>query len=175
MPRPGATPIPSPGHLPFILACDSETLAQQFTVVERAALTEIDWKDLVEMRWATHQPTFQNWVQFLTVQDHKGVDLVIARFNLVVKWALSEIVMTKDINERARTIMKYIHIAARSRQLRNYATMLQLTIALTSIDCTRLVKSWELVPPAEVLMLQDLERLIQPVRNFHDLRVNGDS
>jgi hypothetical protein len=175
MPRPGATPIPSPGHLPFILACDSETLAQQFTVVERAALTEIDWKDLVEMRWATHQPTFQNWVQFLTVQDHKGVDLVIARFNLVVKWALSEIVMTKDINERARTIMKYIHIAARSRQLRNYATMLQLTIALTSIDCTRLVKSWELVPPAEVLMLQDLERLIQPVRNFHDLRVEMET
>jgi hypothetical protein len=92
-----------------------------------------------------------------------------------VKWALSEIVMTKDVSERARSIMKYIHVAARSRQLRNYATMLQLTIALTSIDCTRLVKTWELVPPAEKQMLKDMETLIQPVKNFHDLRIEMET
>jgi len=68
-------------------------------------------------------------------------------------------------------IMRYIHIAHRSRELSNYATLLQITIALTSADCTRLSKTWNVVPEAEKDILQDLEMLVSPRRNFHNLRV----
>ena len=160
----------SSGHIPFILACDSIVLAQQFTLVEQAALTEVDWNDLVEMRWDNKSANIHDWVEYICKQDNKGVDLVITRFNLVVKWTLSEIVMTQDINERARVLAKYIHIAAHCRRLHNYATMLQITIALTSIDCARLTKTWELVSSPDHSLLKNMEALIQPVRNFHDLR-----
>ncbi|EFQ97850.1 low temperature essential 1 [Nannizzia gypsea CBS 118893] len=168
--------LPSSGHIAFILAHDSQTLAKQFTIVEQAALSEVDWKDLVDMRWTHSCPSPLNWVDYLSAGiDRKGIDMVVARFNLMVKWAVSEIVLTKNIAERALVITKLIHIAVNARKLRNYATMLQVVIALSSVDCTRLVKTWERVPETEKEILAEMESLIQPIRNFHKLRSEMES
>ena len=170
--------LPDVDHVPFVLSCESALLAQQLTLVEMAALSEIDWRDLVEMRWSRSSPsTTLSWVQFLTAenQDHRGIDLVVGRFNLMVKWVLSEIVLTPDIHERVQTISKFIHTAAHAKRLCNYATMLQIAIALSSTDCSRLEKTWMLVPPEDKRLLKDMEALIQPVRNFHDLRVEMET
>lgn len=164
-----------PDHVPFILACESQTLAQQLTLVEMAALSEVDWRDLVEMKWSSASPSITSWVQFLSAEQRKGIDLVVGRFNLMVKWVVSEIVLTRDIHERARTIVKYIHTAAHARRICNYATMLQIAIALSSSDCTRLQNTWQLVPLEDKRLFKDMECLIQPVRNFHDLRVEMET
>lgn len=157
-------------HMCFILAHGSETLAEQFTIIEKDALNEIDWRDLVDMRWHHKSLEILNWVDYLRTQDPTGIDLVTARFNIMVKWALSEIVMTQNIDERASTIVKYIHVAQQCRRVHNYATLLQLTIALTSVDCSRLTKTWAKIPATEKKILQDLETLVTPMRNFHNLR-----
>lgn len=157
-------------HIPFTLSYDSQVLAEQFTIIEKDALNEINWQDLINMRWHHTSPSTQNWVEFLRTQDPTGIELVTARFNIVVKWALSEIVLTQSLEERAMCIMKYIHVASHCRRTHNYATMLQLTIALTSIDCSRLTKTWELVPPVEKKTLAELEKLVTPIKNFHNLR-----
>ena len=164
-------PIQPSLHLCFILGYDSELLAQQFTIIEKDALNEIDWRDLVDMRWNNSSPQVTNWVNYLQTHEPRGIDLVTARFNVIVKWALSEIILTRNIEERALTIMKYIHIAQQCRKIHNYATLLQLTIALTSVDCTRLIKTWERIPAAEKKILQDLETLVTPLKNFHNLRL----
>ncbi|KEF60318.1 uncharacterized protein A1O9_01878 [Exophiala aquamarina CBS 119918] len=164
-----------PAHVPFVLACDSQVLAQQLTLVEKSALSEVEWSDLVEMRWDSKAAEVLDWVDCLTQTKVRGIDLVIARFNLVVKWAMSEIILTQDIHERARVITKYIHVAAHARRLHNYATMLQLTIALTSTDCTRLTKTWALVSAPDMSLLKHMESLVQPIRNFHDLRLEMES
>ena len=173
-PRESGCLVQEPGrpslHLCFILGYDSELLAQQFTIIEKDALNEIDWRDLVDMRWSNSSPQVANWVNYLQTHDPRGIDLVTARFNVIVKWALSEIILTRHIEERALTIMKYIHIAQQCRKIHNYATLLQLTIALTSVDCTRLTKTWEMIPAAEKKILQDLETLVTPLKNFHNLR-----
>jgi len=166
-------------HIPFVLSFDSKVLAEQFTIIEKDALNEINWQDLINSRWHHNSPSTQNWVEFLRTQDATGIELVTARFNIVVKWALSEIVLTQGLEERAMCVMKYIHIAAHARRTHNYATMLQLTIALASIDCSRLTKTWELVPAAEKKTLAELETLVTPIKNFHNLRqemetVNSD-
>jgi hypothetical protein len=171
--NPGLSNVPS--HVPFVLACESQVLAQQLTLVEMAALSEVDWRDLVDMRWGSGSPCILSWVQFLAAEERKGIDLVVGRFNLMVKWVVSEIVLTVDIHERARTIIKYIHTAAHARRICNYATMLQIAIALASSDCSRLSKTWELVPQEDKRLFKDMECLIQPVRNFHDLRVEMET
>ncbi len=172
-------PIPrlpaGPAHLPFVLACDSQLLAQQMTLVEKSALCEVEWSDLVEMRWDNKAAEVLDWVECLAKGTIRGIDLVITRFNLVVKWALSEIVLTQDLHERARVITKYIHVAAHARRLHNYATMLQLTIALTSTDCTRLSRTWDMVSGPDKSLLKHMEALVQPIRNFHDLRLEMES
>ncbi|OJJ75988.1 hypothetical protein ASPBRDRAFT_192166 [Aspergillus brasiliensis CBS 101740] len=163
--------IAGPEHVPFVLSCESHVLAQQLTLVEMAALSEVDWRDLVDMRWSSGSPTMLNWVQFLMEDEHRGIDLVVGRFNLMVRWVLSEIVLTQDIHERARTIGKFIHTAAHARRMCNYATMLQIAIALSSTDCSRLQATWALVPVADKRLLKDMESLTQPIRNFHELRL----
>ena len=157
-------------HLPFVLAFSSEVLAEQFTIIEKDALNEINWQDLIDMRLQHASPPTLNWVDYLRTQEPSGIELVTARFNIIVKWALSQIVLTQNIEERALCIVKYIHIAKHAWRVHNYATLLQLTIALTSIDCSRLTKTWELVPAAEKYVLEDLETLITPIKNFHNLR-----
>lgn len=163
-------------HLPFILAFDSETLAQQFTLIEKDALNEIDWKELVDMDWksATNSHS-RSWVDFLRNTDAQGVEVVIARFNLVVKWAISEIVLTQHIEERARCLIKFIHVAAHCRYYRNFATLAQLTIALSSNEVSRLARTWELVPPKDMRTLRELETLVTPMRNFFNLRAEMES
>ncbi|KAF6831899.1 RasGEF domain-containing protein [Colletotrichum musicola] len=158
-------------HLPFILAFDSEILAQQFILIEKDALNEIDWKELIEMGWknATNNDS-RSWVDFLRNTDAHGVEVVIARFNIMVKWACSEIVLTQNIEERARCIIKFIHIAAHCRRYRNFATMSQITIALTSVEVSRLARTWAMVPSYDLKTLQELETLISPTRNFYNLR-----
>jgi hypothetical protein len=158
-------------HLPFILAFDSEILAQQFTLIEKDALNEIDWKELIEMRWKNADNNdCRSWVQFLRDADARGVEVVIARFNIVVKWAVSEIVLTQNMEERARCIIKYIHIAAHCRRYRNFATMSQIAIALTSGEVERLSQTWRMVPAHDMHTLRELEALISPTRNFYALR-----
>ncbi|KAJ5103362.1 hypothetical protein N7532_003891 [Penicillium argentinense] len=164
-----------PSHVPFVLACESQVLAQQLTLVEMAALSEVDWRDLVEMRWSSGSPCIVSWVQFLSAEERKGIDLVVGRFNLMVKWVVSEIILTLDIHERVRTVIKFIHTAAHARRICNYATMLQIAIALSSSDCSRLQKTWQLIPQEDKRLFKDMECLIQPVRNFHDLRVEMET
>ncbi|RPA81084.1 hypothetical protein BJ508DRAFT_116540 [Ascobolus immersus RN42] len=157
-------------HLPFILAYDSELLAKQFALIEKDALAEVDWKELVELKWKHAAYKVHDWVEFLSNSEVRGVEVVIARFNLVHKWAISEVILTSSITERAATISKLIHIAAHSRLLQNYATMYQLTAALLSAPISRLHKTWALLPQADVRTFHDLEALVQPSRNFHLLR-----
>jgi hypothetical protein len=162
-------------HLPFVLAYDSEILAQQLTIVEKDALDEIDWKELIELRWKQSSPQIRDWVQYLRTEEARGVDVVIARFNLVVKWVVSEVLLTEDIHERARCITKFIHIATHARRYRNYATMYQIAIALISNDVSSLKKTWALVPAAEMLVMTELEALVQPLKNFHNLRLEMET
>ena len=162
--------FPPRRHIPFILAFDATVLAQQFTIIERDALNEINWQDLIDMRWQMSRTETLNWVEYLRYQDPTGIELVTARFNIIVKWTLSEIVLTQNIEERALTIIKYIQIAQIARKIHNYATMLQLTIALTSVDCTKLTKTWDLIPAADKDLLKEMEMLVSPLRNFSNLR-----
>lgn len=172
--EPSAKPK-KPLHTPFFMAFDPELVAKQFTIIEKDALDEIDWKELIELRWKQSSPAIMDWVEYLRTQKPHGVDVVIARFNLVVKWAVSEVVLTTRIEERARCISRYIQVAKHTRRMHNYATMYQLTIALLSTDCTRLTRTWDLVPLADREALREMEMLVQPLRNFHSLRVEMET
>nr|POE93323.1 guanine nucleotide exchange factor lte1 [Quercus suber] len=163
-------------HMPFILAFESEVIAEQFSIIEKDALDEVDWKDLISLKWAQTPPAIRNWADYLKKQDeYNGIDIAITRFNLVVKWVISECLLTDSAGERARCITKYIHIATHCRRFRNFASCYQITVALLSSVLSSLQKTWALVPPAEKAMLEQLELLCQPVRNFHNLRVEMEA
>lgn len=163
-------------HLPFIFGYSSSVIAEQLTIIEKDALDEVDWKDLIGLNWHQNPPPVRNWVSYLrSSESDNGIDLVIARFNLVVKWIVSELVLTKSTPERARALTKFIHIASHALRLKNYASTYQITLALLSSDITRLKRTWLLVPTQEKTTLARLERLCQPVKNFAALRAEMEA
>jgi hypothetical protein len=165
-----------PTHLPFIFAYSSSVIAEQLTIIEKDALDEMNWKDLIGLNWHQNPPQVRNWVHYLrSSESDNGIDLIIARFNLVVKWVVSEIVLTRSANERARAITKFIHIASHCLRIKNYASTYQITLALLSTEITRLKRTWHHVPTSEKTNLARLERLCQPVRNFVALRTEMEA
>jgi len=53
--------------------------------------------------------------------------------------------------------------------------MYQITIALLSTDVSRLRQTWALIPAGELATMRALEALVQPLRNFHNLRVEMET
>jgi hypothetical protein len=167
-------------HTPFILAHSSEALAMQFTIIEKDALDSVDWKDLVNLSWSQKVPSVRDWAQYIhafptNVTEVSSIDLIISRFNLVIKWCISSVLLCGTSEERAQCITKFVHIATYShRSLRNFATAAQITIALLSSDLSRLSTTWSKVAQAEKDALESLESLVSPVRNFAVLRAAMD-
>jgi hypothetical protein len=170
-----ASSVPHGNHTPFILNFTSEQLTEQFTLIERDALAEIDWKELIELKWSQKLNPIQSWLGYLVERNASGVEVVITRFNLMVNWVKSEILLTRLLKERVLAISRFIHIAHHARRLQNYSTMMQIVLALSSALIKQLRRTWEKVPQADADLLENLEKVVSPFRNFQQLRVEFNS
>ncbi|KAK9472230.1 ras guanine nucleotide exchange factor domain-containing protein [Dipodascopsis tothii] len=162
-------------HLPFILQYSSKQLAEQFTLIDRDSIAEIDWKELIDLNWKQDVAAVQDWLEFVTLKDPRPVELIITRFNLMTGWVTSEILLTRQLHERIRVIVKFIHIAAETRRLQNYSTFMQITLALASSTVQRLATTWSRVPRADLALFKALEEVASPLRNFKNLRLEMDN
>ncbi|KFY40175.1 hypothetical protein V495_05579 [Pseudogymnoascus sp. VKM F-4514 (FW-929)] len=177
-------PLYSEEHMPFILHFDSSLVAEQFTLIEKEALGEIHFRELLEMKWSHEAASAcQSWPKFLQILQQMeeddtvshGIEICGARSSIMTQWAISQVILTQDINERARTIAKLIEIARHCRQMGNYATLFQLTVAVSNPVIVELHETWKHVPAAEVQSLREFEELIQPANNFRRLRDEMES
>ncbi|GEQ66639.1 hypothetical protein JCM33374_g302 [Metschnikowia sp. JCM 33374] len=166
-------------HVSFILSYDSKTIAEHFTLIERDMLEEIDWKELIELKWNKDLTPVNSWLEIIVNDEYynknKGVNLVIARFNLVVNWIISEILLTKSEDERREIVSKFIHIAHRSYEMQNFSTLMQVVLALTSEKVNKLKSTWKNLSPGDILTLKHLEQVTSPSKNFINMRVSTNS
>lgn len=163
-------------HVSFILSYDSRAIAEHFTIIERDMLQEIDWKELIELKWNKELTPVNSWLEIIVNDEYynknKGVNLVIARFNLVVNWIISEILLTKDEDERREIISRFIHIAYHSYEMQNFSTLMQVVLALTSEKVNKLKSTWNNLNPGDILTLKHLEQMSSPLKNFINMRVS---
>lgn len=163
-------------HISFILSNNSVELSEHFTCIERDILQEIDWKELIELKWNKELTPVNSWLEIIVNDDYfntnKGVNLVIARFNLMVNWIISEILLTKRLEERVQIVSRFIHIANNCLSLQNYSTLMQILLALTSEKINKLKTTWKNLPPGDILILKNLEELSSPIKNFINLRLS---
>jgi GDP/GTP exchange factor required for growth at low temperature len=159
-------------HVSFILNYDSKTLAEQFTLIEKDCLLEIDWKELVEFKWdSSNLSPINSWLELLIQNDElHGIDLCISRFNLTVNWIISEILLTKDLSLRKLTIQRFIHVAQKCKDLQNFSTLMQILLALGSDKVMKLKDTWRMVEPGDILIYKNLESIASPLKNFMNLR-----
>ncbi|KAI5969423.1 LTE1 [Candida margitis] len=163
-------------HISFVLSFDSKSLADHFTVIEKDMLQEVDWKDLIELKWNKKLTPVNSWLEIIVNDDYyiknKGVNLVIARFNLMVNWIISEILLTQSEVERINIVSRFIHIAQHCLTLQNYGTLMQVILALTSQKVQGFKSTWRNLPPGDILTLKTLEELASPLKNFLNIRLS---
>lgn len=162
-------------HIPFVLSYNSKSLAEHFTIIEKDMLQEIDWKELIELQWNKDLTPVNSWLEIIAndnyYNNNKGVNLVIARFNLMVNWIISEILLTKDEAQRIDVIARFIHTAYHCFVMQNFATLMQIILALTSERLNKLRSTWNKLAPGDILTLKNLEKMASPLKNFHNIRL----
>lgn len=162
-------------HVSFVLSYDSKSLAEHFTMIEKDMLQDIDWKELIELNWNKELTPVNSWLEIIVNDNYytqnKGVNLVIARFNLMVNWIISEILLTTAESERIAIMSRFIHVAHHSQILQNFSTLMQIILALTSEKISKLKETWKKLPPGDLLTLKNLEELTSPFKNFINIRL----
>lgn len=165
----------SSSHISFVLSYDSKSLAEHFTMIEKDMLQDIDWKELIELNWNKELTPVNSWLEIIVNESYytqnKGVNLVIARFNLMVNWIISEILLTTEESERIAIMSRFIHVAHHSQILQNFSTLMQIILALTSEKISKLRETWKKLPPGDLLTLKNLEELTSPFKNFINIRL----
>lgn len=165
----------SDSHVSFVLSYNSKTIADHFTMIEKDMLQEVDWKELIELKWNKDLEPVNSWLDIIVNDKYyflnKGVNLVIARFNLMVNWIISEILLTKHQNERIAIISRFIHVAQNCYSLQNFSSLMQIILALTSEKVQKLKETWKNLAPGDILMLKNLEELASPFKNFLNIRI----
>lgn len=157
-------------HIPFIFKYDSEKIAKQMTLIERDIIMEVDWKELVNLKWMQPQPC-KSWLGvLLSLSAKTGLELITSRFNLVNNWIISEILLCKDISLRVLTITRFIQLAQTCRTIQNYATLFQIMLALNTQVMKELKDTWMKVDMGTMMKFKQLNNLTSPDNDFKNYR-----
>ncbi|KAG0167578.1 hypothetical protein DFQ30_005889 [Apophysomyces sp. BC1015] len=189
----------TPYRRAFILSYRSETMAQQFCLIERNVLVDIDWEEMVHCRWTKmaakregdeqDDPLAQQeylvedagemfytrrtrQIQLARRDREGGVEQVIKRFNAVCQWVASEIVRTRQLDERVKVVEKFIRLAQKCKMFSNFATLVQILLGLQSPSVSRLRRTWARVGATEMRMLGQLSAFTSPMKNWKHIRDN---
>ncbi|KAG2197510.1 hypothetical protein INT47_007119, partial [Mucor saturninus] len=102
--------------------------------------------------------------------SQRGIEKVINRFNAVCQWVSSEIVQTRQMDDRVKLIEKFIRLAKKCKNICNFTTLIQILLGLQSSSVSRLEKTWSLVKKREMKILQELSTFTSPTKNWKNIR-----
>lgn len=133
-----STTYKSYGGRCFIMSYRTSKIASQLCFIERDVLVKVGWEELIHCKWtkmdasgninpnnnSNNKNSFDEGPQYgddekinytrqseMRRNEEQGIEQVIQRFNTVCQWVSSEIVRTRNINERVKLIEKFIRLA----------------------------------------------------------------
>ncbi|KAF9911441.1 hypothetical protein EC991_003697 [Linnemannia zychae] len=171
------TMVPPPPYKPFILFYRSQLIAQQLCLLEQHFLDNVKWDELLEVELCRAGRKSRSKVQssisgylFRAEGEPNGMDASNGRSNMLCMWVASEVVSTRILDDRVRVIEKFIRIAQKCYQYRNFNSLMQLVMGLGSSPLCGLRRTWARVNSYEMRILHDLQDFISPFGNWSYLR-----
>ncbi|KAF9184919.1 hypothetical protein BGZ51_003042 [Haplosporangium sp. Z 767] len=167
----------APPYKPFILFYRSQMIAQQLCLLEQHFLEQVRWDELLEVELTKagrrnrgkNQSTISGYL-FKTERARNGMDASNERSNMLCMWVASEVVSTQPTEDRVRVIEKFIRIAQKCYQYRNFNSLIQLVMGLGSSHLCGLRRTWSRVGSYEMRALQELQEFISPCGNWNIIR-----
>eukprot|EP01097_Dermamoeba_algensis_P001903 TRINITY_DN1745_c0_g2_i4.p1 TRINITY_DN1745_c0_g2~~TRINITY_DN1745_c0_g2_i4.p1 ORF type:complete len:449 (-),score=90.03 TRINITY_DN1745_c0_g2_i4:375-1721(-) len=139
---------------------DSRLIAEQFTTIELSLFKKVHEKELMNLNWKKKKPTQASW----------NVLNMVERFNNVSSWVCTKILKQEDMEQRAGLIKKFIEIAEKAAEMKNFNTLMEIIAALNCNPVDRLKHTWERVPAKSIETKMQLEELMETRNNYKNYR-----
>ncbi|PPR05048.1 hypothetical protein CVT24_010195 [Panaeolus cyanescens] len=166
----------------FVLNYQAETLAEHFAMIDRELFMCVKFEELVTDDWMEiEEINVLDWAQYLKdrarwkaesrfAEKTTALAAIRARFNLMVAFVVSEIVMTPPM-ERMFLITKFIKIAWKSYTIMNFHTLTAIIYALDNEWVNRAMQKsvWKL-GAVEERMLRALKQVTSSLDDFKFIR-----
>ncbi|THH30302.1 hypothetical protein EUX98_g3880 [Antrodiella citrinella] len=173
------------GHKSFVDAWSSAELVQHFSMIDRELLLNLDFEELVSLNWtASADLNILDWGEFLKERARAKLEkrpladaltVIRARFNLVANFVISEIVLTHP-GDRHKIIAKFIRVAFKAYNLRNFHLLVAVIAGLRSNWVTKATKqAWNRVGMWESRMLNNLILWTTAAGDFKYIRATVNS
>ena len=144
----------------FLLSFDATTIAQQLTYIEFDIYRSITSDELKN----------QSWNKPKRMCIARNVCALIQRANRVSLWVSTAILLQPKVKDRARVILKVIHVAKALRELGNYNTLMGIIAGLNMSCVSRLKQTMAAVGRKPLDTLKILQNIVDPTSSFKTLR-----
>ncbi|CAI5302510.1 ASB_HP2_G0035630.mRNA.1.CDS.1 [Saccharomyces cerevisiae] len=145
-----------------ILAVDPVLFATQLTILEHEIYCEITIFDCLQKIWKNKYTK--------SYGASPGLNEFISFANKLTNFISYSIVKEADKSKRAKLLSHFIFIAEYCRKFNNFSSMTAIISALYSSSIYRLEKTWQAVIPQTRDLLQSLDKLMDPKKNFINYR-----
>jgi len=95
---------------------------------------------------------------------------LIQRFNSMSAWVQAAIVKETQFKRRKKTLSRFIKIASKLREIKNFHSMMAIVLGVMSPPVSRLKKTWEGVASANIKIYEELQQICHPAKNHEALR-----
>ncbi|KIJ47254.1 hypothetical protein M422DRAFT_28923, partial [Sphaerobolus stellatus SS14] len=180
----GSPNIPS-AHRSFIFLYKTETLAQQFTIIEAELFTKIRFEELVSHQWgqSMEDVDVRDWVLFVkeraklkntgkSITDPSvaaklsAILALRARFDLMVNFIASEVLLTPAA-DRIKLVEKLIRLAWKLYLHNNFGTLVALMSGLQTRWVNQVIaRQWHKIAVWEQRIFEDLRWFTSRIGQF---------
>ncbi|KAJ4480920.1 hypothetical protein J3R30DRAFT_3287494 [Lentinula aciculospora] len=178
---------PKAVHRSFVLLFKAEDLAQHFAMIDRELFMTIKFEELLLDDWMfCEEVNTLDWAQFLKDRARwkaesrlpdktSALGAVRARFNLMVNFTMSEVVLTNQA-ERPYVFSKFLRIAWKSYQHNSFNTLVAIVTGLQSSWVVRAMrKSMNKLSIGDKQILTNLKLFTSRKDNFKLIRCAVDA
>ncbi|KAK6524226.1 hypothetical protein TWF694_005881 [Orbilia ellipsospora] len=147
------------GEVPSVIEFDPIEMARQLTIIDQKIFCQIAPHELLGKEWTKKQ-------------DSRAVNVLeMTKLSTqMALWIAFTILNDPDPKRRAAVIKHWIKIADKLFEMSNFNTMMAIICALNNSTIVRLKKTWELVSPKTKAALEKLRSVVDPSRNYNELR-----
>lgn len=147
-----------------ILDVDPLELARQLTLREFKLFEKITPFECLTRR--QRKTKLRN----VSIESTRHIDSFIHNSNHLTNWVSYMILKYVETKKRAQAIRYFVSVAEYCRQCNNFSSMMAIISALFSATIHRMKKTWAVLPPKSLEILDNMNKLMNSSRNFNEYR-----
>jgi len=158
-----APPPILPKNLNYIKFLDIDPLeiARQLTIMESKFYSQIQPIECLNKAWSEKENS-----------PAVNVKAMIEFSNKTTGWVATAILKESDIKRRSNVLKHFILVADKCYSLNNFNTVMSILAGFNSSPIHRLKRTWELLSSKMTQIFDNLERVINPQKNYAQYREN---